>query len=183
MSNPRFLAFAGITLAAATVRLIPHPPNFTPLAAMALFGGAHFADKRAAFAVPLMAMYASDLFLGFFVYDFGWFHGSMPVIYGSFAVVVCLGLMIRAQRTPLAIGAAAVSGSLLFFVATNFAVWLAGALYPRTFEGLFACYVAAIPFFWNTLAGDALYTFVLFGGFVIAERCCAPLRVRPALES
>lgn len=164
MVNARFVTLVGMTLAAAATRLLPHPPNLTPIAAMALFGGAHFASPLAAVAVPLSAMVLSDLLLGFGL------HPVMPFVYGSFAFTVCLGRWLRARRSPLAIALAAVSGSLVFFVVTNLGVWLVGDLYPRTLDGLGTCYVAAIPFFRNTLAGDAFYAVVLFGGFALAQR-------------
>ncbi len=170
MLKPRFLTLVGITLVAAAMRLLPHPPNFTPIAAMALFGGAQYTSKRAAFVIPLAAMALSDVALGF------GFHRLMPFVYGSFALIVCLGLWIRQRRSLLSIGAAALVGSVLFFVVTNFGVWLEGHLYPPTVEGLLACYVAAIPFFRNTLAGDAVYTIVLFGGFALAQKLFPALR-------
>jgi len=145
MLNKRFLVLLGIILSAASMRLVPHPPNFTPIAAMALFGGVHFTNKRTALLVPLMAMYLSDLALGFFLYDFGWFHGFMSFVYASFVVTVCLGFLIRRRLTLLAVGGAALMGSVLFFFITNFGVWLVGSLYPKTLAGLFSCYVAAIP--------------------------------------
>jgi hypothetical protein len=168
MLNVRLLTLVGIVVGAAAMRLIPHPPNFAPIMAIALFGGAYFANKKAAFAVPLAAMFLSDLFLGF--------DGSMPFVYGSFALTVCLGLMIRDRRSPLRIGSFALGGSVLFFIITNFGVWLSGSLYPRTVEGLIACYIAAIPFFGNTLLGDVMYTLVLFGGFALAQRYSSALR-------
>jgi len=179
MLNTRFFTLVGITLSAAVMRLVPHPPNVTPIGAMALFGGAYFATKRTAFLVPLAAMYLSDLVLGFFVYDYGWFHGLMPFVYGSFAMTVCLGLLIRRRLTPLMVGGAAMTGSVLFFIVTNFGVWLVSHLYPKTVEGLVGCYVAAIPFFRNTLAGDAVYSLVLFGGFALAQRYMPVLREEP----
>ena len=179
MLNKRFLVLLGIILSAASMRLVPHPPNFTPIAAMALFGGVHFTNKRTALLVPLTAMYLSDLALGFFLYDFGWFHGFMSFVYASFVVTVCLGFLIRRRLTLLAVGGAALMGSVLFFFITNFGVWLVGSLYPKTLAGLFSCYVAAIPFFRNTLVGDALYTLVLFGGFALAQRYVPVLRAEP----
>jgi hypothetical protein len=179
MLNTRFFTVLGITFSAAAMRLLPHPPNMTPIAAMALFGGAYFAAKRTAFLVPLAAMYLSDLALGFFVYDFGWFHPFMPFVYASFAVTVCLGLLIRRRLNLLTVGGAALTSSVLFFIVTNFGVWLVGNLYPKTLAGLVSCYVAAIPFFRNTLAGDAIYTLVLFGGFALAQRFVPVLREEP----
>lgn len=184
MVNARVITLVGMVLAAAAARLIPHPPNVTPIAAMALFGGAYFANKKAAFAVPLAAMYLSDLALGLFVYDLGWFHATMPFIYVSFALTVGLGLLIRSRRSPLRIAGAAFLSSVLFFLLSNLGVWLAGdghVLYPLTLEGLVACYVAAIPFFRNTLVGDAAYTALLFGGFALAQRYASALREEPAV--
>lgn len=181
MLNPRFWALAGIVFAGVLTRLMPHPPNFTPIAATALFGGAYFASKKAAFIVPLMAMYLSDLFLGFFVYDFGWFNGQMPFVYMSFAVTVLLGMLIRHRCSPLRVGAAALTSSVLFFVVTNFGVWAVGTFYPKTVDGLVTCYVAGIPFFRNTLTGDLAFTALLFGGFAIAERWIPILREKRQL--
>lgn len=168
MSRPRFWVLVCMILAAAASRLIPHPPNVASITAVALFGGAYLSDKRLAFLVPIAALFLSDLALGLY--------SHMEVVYGSFAMVVCIGLLLRRRRTPLAIGGATLASSLLFFVVTNLGVWVFGSLYPRTIEGLFACYVAAIPFFQNTLLGDALYTVALFGGFALAERWWPPLR-------
>jgi hypothetical protein len=181
MLNPRFWTLTGIVFASVIMRLMPHPPNFTPIAATALFGGAYFASKKAAFMVPLVAMYLSDLFLGFFVYDFGWFNKQMPFVYGSFAVTVSLGMLIRHRCSRLRIGCAALAGSIVFFLVSNFGVWAGGTLYPKTVDGLVMCYVAAIPFFRNTLAGDFAFTALLFGGFTLAERCVPVLRVKQQL--
>jgi hypothetical protein len=155
-------------LAATAARLIPHPPNFSPIAAMALFGGAAFADKRAAFLMPLAGLFLSDLVLGFYTIT--------PVVYGSFAVIVCLGLWVRRRRSVGRIAGAAVMGGLLFFVITNFAVWAMGHLYPQTLAGLVACYVAAIPFFQNTLLSNLFYSALLFGGLALAENRFVTLR-------
>jgi len=180
--NARFFALLGITLSAAAMRLLPHPPNMIPIAAMALFGGAYFTNRRTAFLVPLAAMYLSDLALGFFIYDFGWFHGFMPFVYAGFIVTVCLGLLIRRWLSPWTVAGAALISSVLFFVITNFGVWLVSGLYPKTATGLVSCYVAAIPFFRNALVGNAFYTLVLFGGFALAQRylpilCEEPVRI------
>jgi hypothetical protein len=159
--SPRHSMLTGMILAAALSRLLPHPPNFTPIAAIALFGGAQFADKRAAFLVPLAAMFLSDLILGLTV--------LAPVIYGCFALIVCLGFWLRQRRSAGRIAVAALAGSVSFFVVTNFAVWVASGMYARTPAGLVECYVAALPFFRNTLAGDLFYNAVLFGGLALAE--------------
>ncbi len=166
----RSVALVSLTVAAAVSRLIPHSPNFTPIGAMALFGGAHFHNKRAAFAVPLLAMLVSDFAMGDGI------HPLTLFVYVSFALIVGLGLLIRRRMSALRIGGATLAGSVLFFAITNFGVWLQVGLYPRTLDGLAACYVAAIPFFRNTLAGDATYAVLLFGGFALAERLFPTLR-------
>lgn len=170
MLNPRLVALTAVVITGAAIRLIPHPPNFAPIAAMALFGGAHFANKRAAFAVPLAAMFLSDLVLS------GGYHAMMPVVYGCFAATVGLGMLLRWRRSILAIGVGSLCSSVLFYVATNFGVWAIFDLYPKTAAGFAGCYVAAIPFFRNTLAGDLFFCTLLFGAFALAERAFPKVR-------
>jgi uncharacterized membrane protein len=161
MNKTRFAILIGMIVIATASRLIPHPPNFTPLTAMALFGGACFTDKRAAFLVPLIGLFLSDLVLGF--------HTLMPVVYGSFALTVCLGFGLRHQRNALKVTSATIVGAVLFFVLTNFGVWAFEMLYPKTLAGFAECYALAIPFFWNTLLSSLFYSAVLFGGLAFAE--------------
>ncbi|MGQ0550658.1 MAG: DUF6580 family putative transport protein [Armatimonadota bacterium] len=168
MLRVRLMVLIGVILAAAASRVIPHPPNVTPIAAMALFGGAQFADRRLAFLVPLSAMFLSDLVIGL--------HQLLPIIYACFALIVCLGFWVRPRKSVFRIAGATLAGSVLFFIVTNFGVWAMGSLYPKTLEGLVASYVAAIPFFRNTLLGDALYSAALFGGFALVESVVAALR-------
>jgi hypothetical protein len=125
-------------------------------------------DRRLAFAFPTLALFAGDCFIGF--------HVLMPVVYASFLINVGLGLFLENRRTARWIAAATLAGAVQFFVITNFAVWACGLSYPHTPAGLVACYVAGIPFFWNTLAGDAFYSAALFGGFALAERFSSRLR-------
>jgi uncharacterized protein DUF6580 len=168
--TPRFLTLLSMTLAAALSRLIPHPPNFAPIGALALFGGACFSSRRAAFAVPLAALFLSDLVLGL--------HVLIPAVYGSFAMIVLLGFWLRRRRKVLPIACASLVASVLFFVVTNFAVWVVGSSYPKTWDGLVVCYLAAVPFFHNTLLGDATYVVALFGGLALAEHAFPKLRER-----
>jgi hypothetical protein len=168
MTHPRFLTLVGIVVAAAAMRLLPHWPNFTPLAALALFGGAHFASLRTAFAVPLAAMLLSDLFIGPDV--------TLPFVYAAFVAIVGLGLLLRRRRTVFTVGGAALASSLLFYGVTNFGVWLTLGFYPHTPAGLLATYTAGIPFFANTVAGDLFYAALLFGGFALAQRALPVLR-------
>lgn len=135
-------------------RLLPHPFNVTPVMAMALFAGTYFDKKIFAFVVPLAAMLLSDIFIGF--------HNTMIFVYGAMALSVLLGFVLRkGVTTPKVIGAS-VLGSVLFFIITNFGVWLVGSFYPKDFAGLMACYTAAIPFFERTLFGDLFFNAILF---------------------
>jgi hypothetical protein len=167
------LALAIIALAAA-LRIAPHPWNFTPVGAMALFSGAVLKDRRLAFFVPLCALFVGDIFIGF--------HKLMPIVYASFLVSVAIGILLRDRRTVGPIAAATLLGAIQFFLVTNFAVWAFGLSYPRSSAGLLACYVAGIPFFWNTLAGDAVYAGLFFGGFALAEHLF-PAFHEPALDA
>ena len=177
MLNTRFWVLVGIiTVTAAAARLIPHPSNVSPIAAMALFGGAYFASKRVAVAIPLAAMLLSDLILGFSVFGRDVF-SLMPFVYGCFVVTTCLGMW--THHVPLRVAVATLASSVLFFIVTNFGSWLVFPLYPATWDGLVECYINGLPFFRNTLMGDAVYTVVLFGGFALAQRYCAALREKP----
>ncbi len=155
------LALALIVLAAA-LRIAPHPWNFTPVGAMALFSGALLKDRRLAFLFPLLILFLGDIFIGF--------HKLIPIVYASFLINVAIGLWLRDRRTISRISLATLAGAIQFFLITNFAVWQFLSGYPHTASGLVACYAAGIPFFWNTLAGDAVYAALLFGGYALAER-------------
>lgn len=168
MKKSRFIVLAGMILAATASRLIPHPPDFSPITALALFGGASFSSKREAFLVPLLGLFLSDLVLGFYPIT--------PVVYGSFALIVCLGFGLRRRRIASRIAGAAVVGALVFFVLTNLGVWVLADLYPKTWVGLADCFLAAIPFFRNTLVSALLYSGLLFGGLAWAERRFTRLR-------
>jgi hypothetical protein len=169
----RTLFALAVIVLAAGLRIAPHPWNFTPLGAMALFSGAFIRDRRLAFLFPLLALFAGDIFVGF--------HKLMPIVYASFLLSVAIGFWLRNRRSVARVGAATLFGAIQFFLITNFAVWAFGLSYPRTGAGLLSCYVAGIPFFWNTLAGDVLYASLLFGGFALAERIFPALR-EPATE-
>jgi hypothetical protein len=156
------LALVLIGLAAA-VRIAPHPWNFTPVGAMALFSGAVLKDRRLVFAFPLLALFAGDLFVGFYK------PSVMLIVYASFLVNVAIGLWLRHRRTVSRISLATFLGAIQFFLVTNFAAWQFLGGYPHTSSGLLGCYIAGIPLFWNTLGGDAVYAALLFGGFAFAE--------------
>jgi hypothetical protein len=160
--NPRLATVLALIVAAALFRLVPHAWNVTPIAAMALFAGAHLQDRRLAFAIPLGAMLLSDLVLGL--------HWTMVFVYAAFALTVLMGMGLRGRPAPLSVLGAALASSVAFFLITNFGAWLGHGMYPQTLEGLAAAYAAGVPFFRNTLTGDLAFTALLFGGFALAQR-------------
>ena len=167
----RFWFLLTIIFAGAFMRLIPHWPNFTPIAAIALFGGAYMNRKYMAFLVPLAAMLVSDLILGF--------HVTMPAVYLSFVATVGIGLLIARKPNLLNIAGASLSASLLFFVVTNFGSWLGSPYYPQTFTGLMEAYAAGLVFFnngsqgisflVNSVLGDLFFNGLFFGAFYLAR--------------
>lgn len=135
---------------AAVIRLFPHIPNVTPITAMALFSGVYFSNRNYAFMIPLMAMFLSDIFLGF-----SWI---TLFVYGSFILVSYIGFASKKIKFTTIL-----LSSITFFVITNFGVWLIG--YPKTLDGLLQCYTLAIPFFRNSLIGDFFYAGVMYYAF------------------
>lgn len=145
---------------AAALRLLPHAPNFAPIAAVALFAGAVL-PRRWSLVIPFGAMLLSDAIIGFYQVP------VMASVYAAFALTVLLGWWSRRQndRVVSTLGAS-LTGSVLFFLVTNAAVWRWGGLYPQTAAGLLQSYALGVPFFRNTLASDLFYTTVLFGSYV-----------------
>ncbi len=162
MFNPRFLTLSSMILLAALSRLMPHPWNDTPIAAMALFGGAHFEKTSAAYFVAFAALFLSDLFLGF--------HSTMLFVYVGFGLTVFLGTALKHNRTLMAVPMSAVASSLLFYLITNFGSWLTDPMYTKTLSGLLQSYLAGLPFLRNGLLGDLFYSGLLFGSFAWAQR-------------
>ena len=144
-------------------RLLPHPANFAPIAAIAIFGGLYL-PKRWAIVLPVVAMFVSDIFIGFYTWQI------MLAVYGSFAIVGLIGLMIRKNKKFHTVLGGTILGSIIFFLITNFAVWAFGAMYAHNFAGLLQCYAMAIPFFKNTILGDLFYTGILVGAFEVLTK-------------
>lgn len=133
-------------------RLVVHAPNFTPVIALALFGGVYL-NKKYALIVPLALMVITDLILGL--------HNIILFTWGSVLLIAALGLKVRARSNmPTLIGSSLFS-AVLFFVITNFGAWL--VMYPHNWDGLVSCYIAAIPFFRNMLSSTLIFSFVFFG--------------------
>jgi hypothetical protein len=160
--TPGVAFIAGAILFGAVMRLVPHWPNFTPIAAMALFSGAYIRKKHLAFLIPIAALLLSDLILGF--------HFLMLAVYFSFAVVVVLGFWLRNRIKVGTLLTASLSSSLLFFLITNFAVWLGSSFYAQSLAGLLQSYTMGLPFLLNGLMGDLFYTAVFFGSFYLIQQ-------------
>lgn len=162
--NPRFLLALSLIVIGVSSRLAFHEPNFTPVLAIALFAGAMIVDKRLAFIIPIAAMLIADFIIGF-----GGF-GITLSVYLSFAIAVAIGFWIGSSPSVLKIAGATLVGSIVFFLLTNLTVWLFWGLYPMDFSGLIQCYAAALPFFRNSLLGNAVFTGAFFGAYYLADR-------------
>jgi hypothetical protein len=182
MNPTRFVFVVGMIAAAALSRILPHPANFAPMNAIALFAGAYLSDRKGvAIIVPLLTMWISDAALQFLT---GWgFHADMWVIYGTIALITFISFPLAKHRNTARIGAFTLVAAIIFFILSNLIPWAMHGMYgmyPRTGAGLVACFVAALPFFQNSLIGDVVYTAILFGGFALAERTIPALRPQQA---
>lgn len=157
-----------VVLLAVLTRFIPHIPNFSPVFGALLFSGAHL-KRRDAIWYPLLLLAASDVVLTTLVYRmrFGW---GQSITWLGFAVVALIGYRLRKGETVARIGLAALAGPTAFFLISNFGVWLGWRMYPATWDGLVTCYVAALPFYRNSLLGSVVYTAALFGAYEIYRR-------------
>ena len=178
---PGPLALSGLILLAALSRLLPHPPNFSPVEAIALFGGACFASRAWAFAVPMLALLASDLVMAAVIGDSyaGYLGGiSFWSVYACIALSTLMGFGLRGKVGGARLLGYSLAGSVLFFVVTNAAAWFASPFYPQTAAGLGAAMVAGIPFFQWTVLGTLAYAAILFGGFALLRRRLPVLSAR-----
>jgi hypothetical protein len=178
--SPFSLVALTLTLSAALVRLIPHPPNFAPIGGMALFGGARLKGWQA-YLVPVLAMLVTDPIMSH-LRGAPAYSALTPVIYLSFMLNVLLGRLFLANSSnPARIASVALLGSVQFFVLTNFFVWLgAETYYSRDIAGLTACYVSAIPFFGRTVLADLFYSGVLFGAYSLVTKRLSGVQLRSA---
>ena len=177
--TPRTAVLAGMIAFAVAVRLLIYfvpgvlPYHFTPVEAIALFGGAYFSDRRFAFVVPLAAMALADLTIALSLSDemLGYWYRSVASVYLCIALTVFGGFGLRDRIGITRVAAYSFASAVLFFIVTNFGVWLfaAGSAGDACMQGLLPCYVAAIPFFGGTLAGTLVWSAILFGGFELMK--------------
>jgi hypothetical protein len=164
MTDRAFATLVAVLLVvlAAASRVIPHPWNFTPMIAVALFAGARIERSWLAALATLGCLALGDIAMGLFPY------GGMEWVYGSMLIVVASGRLLRTRTGLVATLLAALGAGFIFFVVTNFAVFMGGSLYPRSAAGLVECYTAALPFYRNQIVGDVLFTSALFGLYAAA---------------
>jgi len=165
--TPKIKFIIGIIALVALTRLLPHPLNFTPLGAIALFSGTYITNKKHAFLLPLITLLVSDILLQ--LVNGSGFYRDMIFVYGSFAIVTSFGFILRGREQRQTIMVASLISSILFFFITNFGTWLMYEMYPKTGQGLLSCYIAGIPFFRGTVMGDLFYNIILFGSFALAK--------------
>lgn len=162
------ILFIGLIITAMATRLLPHLPNFTAVGAAAVFGGFIFKDYLKALAVPLIAMFLSDLFINNVIYSeytegFTLFTGGFGFIYAAIIISVLLGKFAVNGYKPLQILGASIGSAVVFYLLTNFGAWLGNPMYPQNAAGLFASYTAGLPFMANQLLANVFYSAVLFG--------------------
>jgi hypothetical protein len=162
MFRSNLLTVVLFIIAAAATRLLPHPANFTPIIAISLFGGAYLAHRWMGALIPVAAMFVSDLILGF--------HDLMLPIYALMIAFSFLGRNLSNPSSAWKIGATSISSSVVFFVVTNFLVWLTSGMYTLDYSGLITCYIMAVPFLQNQILGDLLFSGILFGGMYYLVR-------------
>jgi hypothetical protein len=155
MNFSRILVIAGLVMVGILSRLLPHPPNFTSLNAMALFSAFYLGSCWISFATVFVSLILSDLIIGF--------HSMVPFVYFSFGLIILMGYRLKNKASIKNIAATSLMSSILFFVVTNFGEWFSGTLYPKTLQGLSLCYIAATPFFVTQVLGDLTFCVLLFG--------------------
>jgi len=157
-----------LILIASFSRLIPHIPNFTPIGAIALFGGAYFKNKFHAFLIPVSSLFISDLiinnlFLNTYFEKFTWIYPGFFWQYSSFILIIIIGVFSLNKFNFKKLLTSSIGSSLVFFIVTNFGVWISGSMYTKDIFGLISCFTLAIPFYKGTLLGFLFYSFLLFG--------------------
>ena len=161
----RTLAVCGVLLVLGVAgRLLPHVPNFTPVAAIALFAGYFFRRRLVALAIPLAIMFVSDAFLEQTSL------GLKITMYVGFLLPVLLAPLLKKRLSPVRIGGSVLIAAIFYYAVTNFAVWPGSAFYPQTLGGLLACYGAGLPFLAQKLLGDLLWSGAIFGTYAVIKQ-------------
>lgn len=163
--DSKFATIVLVILLAAAFRILTHGmiPNFTPIGALALFGGAYLQDRKLAFVLPITAMLLSDLVLGF--------HDTMIYVYASFFIIVAMSRALNFGKVSFGrTMSTTLISTILFFLVTNFGVWASTGMYEMSFSGLISSYIAGLPFLKYSFMGDVFYVAVFFGTFEVVRR-------------
>ncbi len=190
MNNNKSLLITAVLVifAGAMARLIPHPINFAPIGALAIFGGMTIKEKKYALVLPLGALLLSDLLFELFTKTPGFYGGSQYFVYGAFILVTFLATLVK-KTTVMSVFAACVWSGIIFFALSNFGVWASGGYYPKTWAGLTTCFAAAIPFYsndffgnmaLNTLWSNIFFSGLLFGAYYLVKQSLPVISVRQA---
>lgn len=168
--NTNILLVTGLIILTSIFRFIPHAPNFTPILSIALISGILFSSKRIGLLIPLSIMLLTDLFLGF--------HSTLPFVYGSLGIIAFLSFAFKKLDFKSVILGSTAS-AIIFYLVTNFGVWLTMGLYTKDLSGLLMCYEMALPFFRNTLASTLLFSGFMALAYNMSERyLLKPIKVK-----
>ena len=173
-SNLQFTTIFLFILIGSISRIIPHAPNVTPIGAICIFGASHFTKKSYAFFVPLIIIFLSDLFINNIYYssgDFILFYNGVQWQYLSYVLIIIFSsFFLRPNLSFLKVGLTAISSSLIFFIISNFGVWVSSGIYQLNFIGFILCYFNALPFYFNNLLSFVFYSYVLVGTFYLFQK-------------
>lgn len=169
MSTARLFVALGCIFIAVMSRLIPHPPDFTAVNTIALFGALYLNNRALSFITVFSSLFLSDILLGF--------HSTMPFVYLGQSLIILFGYKFKDQISIYRVPFVTLAMSILFFLVTDFGVWLTSGLYPKTAAGLALCYVAALPFLLNQILGDMIYGVLMYGSVYFLSKEASFLKI------
>jgi hypothetical protein len=180
-NQTRLLTLGAIMIGLALTRLLPHPVNFSPMAAIALLGGAHLMKNSQRYGIMLLAAVLSDVLVNSILYSYNDLSYVIQVdtlgIYACYMFFVWMGSSIK-NVSFKSVGSRSLIASAVFFLVSNLMVWQGSGVYPANFSGLMACYTAAIPFLHNSFVGDLVFSGVTFGGFALLQKQVPALAIQ-----
>ncbi len=178
----KFGALIALIIVVALARLIPNMPNFSPMAAIALFCAAHFNKLWKAILVTLLATFVSDVILNNTIYSsmnngFTFFYDGFILQYIAYAVIALMGSTFFTSINKTKVIGGSLATTLVFFIISNFGAWISLPFYSKDIAGLMSSYAAGLPFLKNTLLSDLFYTSLLFGAYYLLQNRFAALRL------
>lgn len=174
MKKNKFWIILAVIVSCGVFRLLPHASNITPIGAMALVGGMYFRNRLVGLILPILTLYVGDLILNNTIYatsgaGFTWFSDYMLYVYGAFILTGVFGRYLTQKSSMTKIVGGTLIASVLFFLITNIGTWASTTLYPDTITGMGSALLAGLPFFRNTMLGNAIFIplFVAFFEYYI----------------